>query len=648
VIPAQLLANTRVINNLVDYLVTELRRAQGERAPLEQSWIRYQTLYRAKPDHPKKDFPWPGAANTVIPMVATDVETITARLMGLLFSQPNLWSVQALRPDMVDFAPKLEEFLSWAQDAELGAYDACADWVMDIAKLGTGILKQRYAREQKKIYEFRETPLGPMEQMVRRMVKDNPELGRVALPDFYVPGSAPDIQKAPWCGERLQLSWDQLIARERAGIYYNVSRIGSWWNTNSRLTRGAMYQNAQEALDQFIPSRSDNFEIYEFWLDYDLDTDGEPEAILCTIHEQSHTLLRADFNPFFHQEKPYSFARYIRQEGRFYGIGLGEILEHFQSEITTMHNQRLDNNTVMNIAAYKARRNSVKQDTRVWPGAVILMEDPATDLLPLNMGQKADSTVGAEEMLLNYATRRTGVNDWVNPSNSDSANYATATTAVQMLREGSKRFDQLHRDVRRALSESGTRIVELYQQYNQGGKPYLVLGDEDGAAVAQILQFPTAVIRASVYIDIAATNAQANKEVEVRTNQIVFGLVMQFYQQMMQGIAVVSNPQLPPLMRQMAALMVDGGIKLARRILDAYGIQDTDQIIPDLTDAVNQLAAQLGAFPQPGFSGAGMGQGSPAPSGLPVVSEGAPGAFNGLTPGAPVYGGVANYLPRPG
>lgn len=635
-----------VVGNLVEYLVQELRRAQYERAPLDEQWIKFQKIYRARPEHQEKMFPWPGASNVVIPLAATDIDTVTARILGILFSQQGLWSVQALRPDFVDFAPKLEEFLGWAQDAELNAYDSISDFVLDVAKLGTGILKQRYVREQRKVYEFRETPFGTMERMTRQFIKDHPEMNRVALPDFWVPSSARDIQNAAWAGERIELSWDQLETRERAGIYQGIDRIASWNRT--AVTRGSQYRNAQEALDNFLPSRGDRFELYEFWLDYDIDRDTEPEACVVTLHEPTMTPLRIDFNPFFHQEKPYSFARYIRQEGRFYGIGLAEILEHFQHEATTMHNQRIDNNTVLNTSAFRAKRGSVKQDQRIWPGAFIYMDDPQNDIVPFFMGQKADSTIQAEDLLLNYAVRRTGVNDWVNPANNPSANYSTATTAVQMLREGAKRFDQTMREIRRAISESGTRNVELYQQFNQGGKPYMVLGDEDGSVVAQILQFPTQAIRTGVFIDVMATNAQVNKETEARTNQMIFGLVMQFYQQMMQGVAIIANPQLPPLMRQMAALMVDGGTKLARRILDAYGTQDTDSIIPDLSNAVNQLAAQLGAVQNPGMGGPPGYPGAPGAPGLPTVSEGAPGAFNGFLPGAPVFGGVTNYLPRAG
>lgn len=607
------------MNDLMEYLVSEIRRTQSERAPLEQRWIEYQRIYRAQPATAKKDFPWPGAANLVVPTVATDVDIVVAKLMGTLFGPPNLWSVTALRPDMTDFAPRAEEFLAWAQDAELGAYSAVYDWLQDIVKLGTGVMKQRYVRQQRRVYEWREGPQGVTEQQTTRLVKDSPVLQRVSLPDFFVPACSTDLDKAVWCAERLKLGWGALEERGRAGIYQNVQRLSSWnARANSSFNR---YDRAMQDRDGFTPSYSTEFEIFEFWLDWDMGA-GEPEAILATIHLDSRTFLRVDRNPFFNQEKPYSVSRYVRQEGRFYGIGLCEMGDQFQDAASTMTNQRIDNATIMNMTIFKARDDAgIKENEPFWPGRVKLVKN-MEDLEPMNVGQKADTTIENEALLMGYKDKRIGVNDWISGDSGGSTNYAAATTAVQMLKEGSRRFDQVLRDVRRGLAESGVRILELYQQFNQGGKPYLVLGDKDGAYMDQILHFPTEIVRSAVFVDVTSANGAQNKEVEIRTNQIVFGLIMQFYQQLMQGVAFMLNPQVPEPMRMLAQQMVHGGTKLMHRILDAYGIQDADDIIPDLEKAIGGANQTLGTIQGTGPGGPPVPQGPPQSQGFPALPPG--------------------------
>ena len=650
-IPAQLLADRANINNLLEYLTTELERARSERAPLEQEWIKYQRLYKAQPEEQNKTFPWPGCANVVIPVIGTDVDVTVAGLLGAIWSAQNLWSTEALRPDFIDWAARLQEFLQWSQDSELKMYDVTVDWITELCKLGTGVLKQRYLRETSMMYEWRETPGGILQQMVRRESLNRPDVRRVALADFYVPASAPSVQEAQWSAERLQLNWYQLEQRVNAGIYSPnlLSSIGYYWRQNTARTQYGVYENAFQQLDRFIPGMGDKFELFEFWTKYDIMRTGEPVSVVCTVHLPTRSYARIDFNPFFSQEKPYSAARFIRQEGRFYGIGLAEMEEMVQETVSTLENQRLDNGTIQNTTVFKSRRGSgIKADLVIYPGMNVQMENPAEDLIPMNMGQGANSTLSEEQFLLNYGQKRGGVSNYqMGGAGEPNISYSAATTTVEMLRQGRLRLDQTMREIQGALSETGQRVVELYQQFDQRGKTYMVLGQREGAMVQQVLQFPLDIIRACVAIKTTATSATLNKETQIRTNQIIFGLTTQFYQQLMQAMSIVVNPQVPQPLRQVALQMINGGLILARRTLDAYDIQDLDRILPDV-EVINAIAGQLGIqpFPQPG--GTGLGAGLAAPSGLSNPGGGYQGVYGPSAPPAPLLLGPGSPLPSTG
>lgn len=639
-------ANPASVNKLMDYLVLELRKAQTSRQPLERVWMRYHEAYRASPASEVNNFPFPNSSNLVIPVVATDVDTVFARLMGMYFATENIWVARATRPDMVDFAPRLEEFLGWAQENELKIYDPIADWLLETVKLGTGILKTRYQRDYKKVYEFREIgnadgSVTTLERQARVLLYDRPQVSHVSLWNFYLPAGHTDLQQAPWCGERLMLTWPQLLNRWKSNVYANVNLIGESWARS----RGSQLEVNLDRLDNFIPSQGDRFEIFEFWLDWDIDGDGEDEALVVTLHPETKTFLRIDFNPFFNQEKPYDFSRYLRAEKRFYGIGLGEMLSVFQDEISTMHNQRIDSFSVANASIFVALKNgNIQQDEPLFPGRVLLVDSlDEIKAIPLAAHSIAQD-IGQERLTLEYARQRDGVNDWVAGNDSASGNYATATVAVQQLREGSKRIDQTLRENRRCLSGVGMKVAELYQQFNQGGKPFMAMGDKDGAMVAHVLSFPLELIRAGVAIDVSAASAANNKEVELRTNMLIMERVTQFYMQLMQAMQLINNPMVPPLVQQVALESVRGGSILMRRILDLYQTQDVDAIVPDIEGLLN--AGQQQFNPLIGALGGGqaMGQGAPGQPGISNLPPGSQGIAGLIASAAGGGGGGAQVL----
>jgi len=618
------------LRRLLEYLLEELRQAKAERRELEEAWKEYSLAYRARPEKKVKTFPFSGASNLVIPVIATDVETMFARLMGIFFAPANLWSVKAWQPEMADVAPRIQEFLQWAQENELNLEGPFGDFMLEMVKLGTGVLKQRYTRDQRKVYEWRELDNGQVyEAFQTLLLKDQPTVHHVPLWKFWVPDQLRSINSAPWCGELIDLSWSQYMQRVAMGVYQGVDRIGPWYATY----RGSDYEQQAQRLDRFSPAFGKKLELYEFWLDFDIDGDMQTEALVCTLHPDSQSYVRLDFNPFFNQDKPYSAARFMRQEGRFYGIGFCEMLHQFQIEVSTMHNQRIDNNTILNTVQYKTTAESgIKVDEPVYPGKIWKLQN-IDDLQPFNAGIKADTTIPAEQAAMEYAGRRTGISDWVLGQSSPATGYSTAYTTQQMLQQAGRRTDQVVREIRLAAAETGMRVLELYQQFNPRGKEF-ALGQADGQIVGQVLRFPIDLIRRGLKVSVTATDAASSKEAKIRTDTIIMQQLLQFYQQYMTGLSYVVSPVVPLPLKQAAMAMIEGASTLMRRILDNYDVQDAERLIPHLNQAVQngqQQLAQLAAL-----QGANGGGASPvAAAGGPTGMAGVPGDASGNGAGAP-------------
>lgn len=599
-----------------------------DRNEQEKDWAIFEQIYRARPVQETKTFPFRNAANVVVALMAADTETLWARMMGLLLEPQNLWSVSAISPEMVPFAAPTQEFLEWAQRNELtGLRAALSDWVLELHKLGTGILKQRYNREMKKVYEWRELGDQTWQQQAVVMLKDAPALHHVRLHDFYLPMGFKDIQQAPWVAERIRLTWQQYMNRVKAGLYSNAADIGAWY-FNPELNKH------QQTLDQISRARaSENklMEFYEFWVDFDIDGDGWDEALVCTIHLQSQTYVRIDFNPFFNQEKPYSVSRFMRDVNSFYGIGLGEMLRYYQEEATAIHNGRLDNNTIQNTQMFAVRKDNlnIKANEGIWAGKIWKVNDPSNDIKALNMGTGSglNASIEVEAAVKAEAQRRDGVNDYIQAQATPAVGYGTAYTTQQMLAQSSKRSGETLREIRDALDESGIRILELYQQFNQRGKPF-ILGAKDGTLVNAVLKFPLDLVRRGLRLSVTAIDVQQSKDSQIRTTTLVLQMLQQFYASYLQMSQYALNPQLPPEMRQSAYTMLVGSSKLMKKLLELFGEQDADAYIPQLENAVNAQQQQLAGLQQQIAllgGGAGAPPGPPQAAGMAPV-QGAPSA----------------------
>lgn len=628
------------VDALRRYLIHEVRKARSERSALEQRWMFFQRQYKMLPEKAKKVFPFLGASNLEIGIIATDVDIVYSRIMGQLFGGGmGLWTTHSYRPELQDVAKSLRELLRWAEEHELNAYEAVADWVLEICKLGTGVLKERYHREEREVYEFRETPQGVHQAERIVWMKNHPQLHHVSILDFLVPtNTGTDLQAAPWCAERIYLTWAQLVTRVQQGIYMNPALQGTglsgeltlqpirqWWARGKQ----SQYMQYRQELNYLQPGEGDLFEIYEIWTQFDIKNTGRGRSLVCALHLDSESYLRLDWNPFLNQEYPYDVARYMRQEGQFYGIGIAEMASQTQIEVTTQHNQRIDNATIQNMSLFGAKANgSIKKNEPLWPGRILHMAEK-DDFWRIEMGTKMDSTIQNEQMTLNHNQRRTGVSDFVSGNVDPSIGYAAATTNVMQQREGAKRFDQTFREIRRSLSGAGMRILELYQQYDQQGKQFVVLGEKDGENVTKVLQFPTDLMRFSFAVDVASSDTSMSRDVEIRINTLLYQMLTDNTQRNMQILMMAFNPQMPPPLQAMLLQSVEASGIMLRRIFEAHGIQDINQIVPLMSELLNggqSAPAQPDPYAAAIGGGNGMGSGLALPPGLPYGATGPVGA----------------------
>lgn len=592
----------------------KIRDALTYRARLEEKWKKWYDAYEGTVPA-IKTFPWEGASNIWVPLTATNIDAITARIVGTIYGQDPLWTLGTENPDLQDMKVDLGDFLEWAVKNEIDLYSIFRNWVFNAVKLGTGIIKPLWWTKERKVFSHAAptgrtplpevAPVGTMET-----IYNAPKVFLIDLEDFVISDPSTTIDDAEYVGHRLRLRKGALQERVARGDYDEdkVEKILSFYE----VTPQAGKQEKEEA--EGIDRRVEEYELYETWLYRDFDGDGREESCVATIHLDSNTVLRAEYNPRYNGKRPFIVTRLIERPNRFYGIGIAEMIATLQIAINTIHNQRIDNATLANTRGFKEKIGSgIKSTQKIYPGVRIKMNNP-DDLVEFKMGDIYQSDFANESVLRDAIERRTGVSDFTlgRESSVAGARGTTATGTLAIIQEGNKRLDLFIRDVRKAMSELGAQVIELYQQYCPTKRPYFVMG-ERGEAVEKIFQFPRDFIRSRFSFNITATTATINREVEKQTNMALFNLMLGYYDRLAQTARVLLDPRVPQELRAVIAKLSEAGLDLARKLVESFGFKDVEAILPALEEIG---IGERKAMEFSGISAAARGEGEvPTPTG---------------------------------
>jgi len=141
------------------------------------------------------------------------------------------------------------------------------------------------------------------------------------------------------------------------------------------------------------------------------------------------------------------------------------------------------------------------------------------------------------------------------------------------------------------------------------------------------LNLPDDFIADGIGIELSASTATINKEIEKQGLITVMGLVTQYYQQLM-SIGQLAM-QAPPPLQALAMKMVQGSSYFMERIVQAFDVKDIDAVLP-----LAMLEEQMNA----GQQGGGPPQVPPGGG----AANGSVGGAMGVPPGGPRPGGPAN------
>lgn len=623
------------------YLDSELYNCFNERQPQMAKFARLWAKYRTKyPEFPK-DFPMVNSSQLTVPTIKTAVNTLAARIYQTVMAAEPLASFRARDPEFTDVANGIEKFISTYGSEKLNLDEQLEDVVTEIVILGTAVVEVSNRNEVRALAKYdRVTKKYSLEDTV---IFNGPGTTHFPIEDFWCRPAYQDIQKAPWCAKSMRLTWSQIKDMAYNGIL-DPDRIDRIWRYRVGID-GAMgevseVQITQEEIDKARPNERDEYQLFEIGVRWDPANIGTEQELICYYHWPSRTVLRARYNTFLGGRRPWVIFRYTRLPHRLYGEGLAEALEHLQDEISTIHNQRIDNASIANLKIILVSRliRGLSPGDRLWSGKIVKVTDQK-DVGALSLGDPYRSTVQDEGISQNYVREVSGIGE-VATGQAQPVSRTTATAQLSLLEELNRRFDKALKGIRRSIREMHVQLLDLFIQNGTGGAATEYLGSEEGPAVEEFLALPGDMVHRVLKVQTFATKATVNREVEFQSSIAVMNLIVQIGQQM---LAMVG--QLAPQATGVVAHELVSAIRpVFKKVMQYADAPSADSAL----SVLNVLERILPAPESLGIAGSPLAASESAPNAAGpssgTVGSGSQPDYSAVPAGNPGLGTMADLL----
>lgn len=589
----------------------------------------YENAYKALPGK-KKQTPFVGACNEVIPVIAMAVDPVQSRLdIGIMKQQP-VFSVQPLRKSLVEYRDCLEEWLEFNQRHRWKLRQVAAPRFYEFCKFGTMAFKTIYDRIESpiKTWERSETS-GKFLQKKKKLVKfTGARVVGIPMDRLYFPPGYATVDECPIMGERLTLTYEQLRVAESSGKITDVDKLG---HSPTRQNKSDIEDQQEVGANHEEPLEYKNeYELYELWFDYDIDDDGYPESLVAIFEPERRIFLQLTYNWYFHQRKPYTVIPYTVQDGTLYGIGLAEMILPFQNAITRWHQMASDNAYLANIRMYIAKKNSgIEEVPRVYVGRVFYVDNPDKDLKPFQAADIYPSTMTERQNLFGMVEKRTGVSDYLTGRESPLiGSRATATSTIALIQEGTKRVEETLENIRGGFADVSEKSFCIWIQYGTEDLEDLVFGsDYTAEQIEDFFSMMTAehVVNGAIGITLKATDAGENKQARQQMQLSLISILMGFFEKQIEA-GEAALQMLQQGQTQGAMLIADtltAARKMFNDLLKHYDIRNPEQYLPDITKYLQGPQGPQGGPQQPPEQS--YQEPPSAPPGLPPGLEGLPG-----------------------
>jgi hypothetical protein len=619
------------------------------------------------------DYPWEGASQLHIPLVAIHLITLHSVIARSILSVDPLWYGKTLDKKLREIIPDIEEMATYKAKSELNVCSAVRDVIHTTGRDGLGWLMVPYVEEyervndvevvegvdefltefpdaesagmteeefQAKVEEVRAnaSPDSPMEieVTVDRLVYRGPKAEVVDEADMMrVPMTARDLKRCRTYGRRIYFRKEELKERVREGALWGDAVERLIKNVKPASTDRDSWRQGQdriEGVSRDTSKAADDYECFEVVVKMDRDGDGREEKYFATYSLTERCLL--GFSDYIYRREIFIPFRMIKRSGRMSGKSIPELLEEMNHSIDFDIRMDMNNDAIRNVPIFKGQKSEKTKgfdpqadENVIRPGVFWWLDDAkSVSVVNAQTGNNADS-VNRRQEVMRYAEMLVGPTQLLSGRESPIDPKAPGNKTIALIQQSNMRIEDYINELRGDGSEGigfdalGDLIVSHYYQFGTDQIDYE--STKEGQVVNTLRRTQ---LKGRFRMATHGVTATMNPEAD-------FDKAMMWFQILSKDPMITSDKMRYRnlLNRLMLAGRLEGREELLPTAAEVSGEKDKE-LMAAAKEAVMQDLISKGLLPQPPAPGgppAGLPPGIP---GVPAVP--APPSMPGAPPGA--------------
>lgn len=561
----------------------------------------YVRLYKARPKTENVDWPWPGAANLVIPIIATYSDELLARIMGGIWMFDPLWSTtlsgDTPSKDGEDLKLQVQNFLmdmAYSPE-ELNLYQTEQAFFHSATKYGTGVIYTPY-EYQKKVQRIYDSGGLDDSSAVKShdeeyVAFDGPRPIFIPLNRFIFEPEIPRLEDMKFFGHIEKYDYWELIDLPSKNPYYKEADIEAIKQNPDAIQDTEMERELVESKGFDAAGVDDGaarWYIYKLWFKFYLG--GMEYSFEASYHMRSKTILWIVFNRYPKNMLPYETCRLAYDDESFLGMGFAEMLHMAQKEVSNNNNWRTNNRNYAMLGAWRIDPESkLGSMLDMFPGVGI----PARqgELEYIKTGADLGYSDAPDQFHLAISKERAGVDPSMGGTGGGIVNpkrgiYSAAGTSMVMAQQNN-RNNLRTSDMRSAHVKLGLKFLTMYSHFGIGDK--LRKYGSNAEKLAKALDLFKA---GQLGLRLRPSSAMMNKELERQSDVMLTQQVNAFYQQEAQMIQAINTPNIPPTLQKYYMDVLLGSRSMMVNLLRAFNKDNVDVIVPDVSHIIETAQAQ--------------------------------------------------------
>jgi len=431
---------------------------------------KWQDMYESKMDG--KSFPWADCSNVNVPLIQSHVDTWHSSINDTIFSANPYVLVRPLSVfgdiKSKDAAQRVEDLLQDILANAMDIQNECDKIHLNALMQPIGIAKVTW-RDDKRITKEIDTEYGYGQEVEKETIAyRGPKIETVDIRNYVIyPLTAKDPGEAILVGDRVRLTKSDMQDRVLKGKYDSEAVKSILEKTDSEQQSPSDYDagaaNEREDIDT-VPT--EEFWVWEVIMKHEVEKGKPTKDCIFAIESYTGTLLSAMEYPYWHGKRFYiPFRPFIRPSQRHFGRTLPQILEHCQSEINAIHNQRVDATSLAISKVFK-RINGSQTETdaiKVFPGNVIDVgsADELTEFIINPQIPGVDIEMQAKE----WSERASPINDIAAGKSMDGSNHTAREVSI-VAAKGNLRINDVITRLQRSYIELAEQVLGLLYQFS--------------------------------------------------------------------------------------------------------------------------------------------------------------------------------------